>query len=1103
MGKKSRTGCFSFCRHGKSRRDPAPPLCSSGLTVGDPGSAGAPSSSAGPTEMGRGEEDAPSSKETPVSIAPEQPDAHQAQRFPDPGPQTHGMSCDGSRDAQNGGVQFSISAQSQSNVVSNVMNNCNVNSVNIHTTFGTNADPNSSAKGVSLEEIRNKIKSMLKTKYECIFEGIPKRGNPSSLVSIYTELYMTKGESEQVNAEHEVWYVEAAAKRTDTEEITVKCNDIFKPLPDQETPVKTVLTKGIAGIGKTVLIQKFILDWAEGRANTDITFVFPLPFRQLNHFHDKEFSLMGLIHHFFPPIADIENIHFEDYKVLFIFDGLDECRLPLNDNCQCWCSVKESVSLNILLMNLIQGNLLPSALLWITSRPAAVNQIPPQYIQTMTEIRGFNDPQKDEYFRKKFSNDEKLAERVISHVRSCRSLYIMCHMPVFCWISATFLGKMLTKEDSQEMPKSLTQMYTNLLLIQTKIKNQKYTQESLLNKNEISKLDKTMIISLGQLAFQQLIKGNIIFYEEDLRECGIDAKAASMYSGMFTEIFKEEFEFDEQTVYCFVHLSIQEYLAALFVHFRYINTGENSLNASISKNSDLYELHKSAVSMALESKNGHFDLFLRFLLGISLESNQKILPCVLSENSGSLQSCEKTIKFIKQELAKNLSAERAINLFHCLNELNDNTLVEEIQNYLRSGSPMDTELSPDQCSALAYVLLMSTDVLEDFDLSAYNSTAAGRRRLLPVLKICKRACLHHCNMTKFLMEPVIQVLQSPNSLLIHLDLSYNKLGETGVKLLCDSLKASTTLQVLGLGDCNLTGSCCEGLASLLIHPLLTLKELQLRGNDLGDSGVELLCGALKETSCQLQRLGLSGCRVTEKGCASLASALQSNRLYLTELDLSYNHPGDLGLELLSAAQKVSKLETLIVDHCGPCRDQPGFLKYACQLSLDPNTVNPLLYLSEGNKKVTYKGSHSYPDHPERFEDWVQVLCKEGLSGRCYWEVEWEGGGVDIAVAYKGISRKGRRDSCGFGFSNQSWKLSTPGDIFLFFHDGKSSGRETNSSRSRRVGVYLDWPAGVLAFYRIDKHTVLVHQVITKFTEPLHPGFSVSQDYSLSISDILS
>nr|XP_023665234.1 protein NLRC3-like isoform X2 [Paramormyrops kingsleyae] len=842
MGKKNCTGCFSFCRHGKSHSDPAPP----------PGSTWAPSSSAGPTEIGRDEEDPPSSKETPVPIGPEEPDAHQAQQCPDPGPQTHGMSCDGSRDAQNGGVQFSISAQSQSNVVSNVMNNCNVNSVNIHATFGTNANPNSADKGVSLEEIRNKIKSMLKTKYECIFEGIPKRGNPSSLVSIYTELYITKGESEQVNAEHEVWHVETAAKKTDTEEITVKCSDIFKPLPGQETPVKTVLTKGIAGIGKTVSIQKFILDWAEGRSNTDITFVFPLPFRQLNHFHDKEFSLMGLINHFFPPMADIENI--EDYKVLFIFDGLDECRLPLNDNCQCWCSAKESVSLNILLMNLIQGNLFRPALLWITSRPAAVNQIPPQYIQTMTEIRGFNDPQKDEYFRKKFSNDKNLADRIISHVRSCRSLYIMCHMPVFCWISATVLGKMLIKEDSQETPKTLTQMYTNLLLIQTKIKNQKYSQECLVNKNKISELDKKMIISLGQLAFQQLIKGNIIFYEEDLRECDIDAKAASMYSGMFTEIFKEEFEFDEQTVYCFVHLSIQEYLAALFVHFRYINTGENSLNPSISKDSNLHQLHKSAVSMALESKNGHFDLFLRFLLGISLESNQKILPCLLGGNSGNLQSCEKTIKYIKKELEKNPSAERAINLFHCLNELNDTTLVEEIQNYLRSGSPMDTELSPDQCSALAYVLLMSTDVLEDFDLSAYNSTAAGRRRLLPVLKFCKRACLHHCNMTKFLMEPVIQVLQSPNSLLTHLDLSYNKLGETGVKLLCDSLKASSTLQVLGLGDCNLTGSCCEGLASLLIHPLLTLKELQLRGNDLGDSGVELLCRALQEPSCQLQRL---------------------------------------------------------------------------------------------------------------------------------------------------------------------------------------------------------------------------------------------------------
>ncbi|XP_058273039.1 NLR family CARD domain-containing protein 3-like [Hemibagrus wyckioides] len=234
-------------------------------------------------------------------------------------------------------------------------------------------------------------------------------------------------------------------------------------------------------------------------------------------------------------------------KVLFIFDGLDECRFPLDfQNTVRVCDVTESASVPVLLINLIKGNLLPSALIWITSRPAAA-----ECVHRVTEIRGFNDPQKEEYFRKRIS-DQSLANNIITHLKSLRSLYIMCHIPVFCWISATVLERMLGEAESGEIPKTLTQMYTHFLIIQTNIIREKYSKKQ--------ESDEEMLLKLGQLAFQQLKKGNLIFYEEDLRECGIDVTEAAVYSGVCTQIFREEFGLHQSKVYCFVHLSIQELL---------------------------------------------------------------------------------------------------------------------------------------------------------------------------------------------------------------------------------------------------------------------------------------------------------------------------------------------------------------------------------------------------------------------------------------------------------------------------------------------------------------------------------------------------------------
>ncbi|XP_035241753.1 NACHT, LRR and PYD domains-containing protein 12-like isoform X1 [Anguilla anguilla] len=696
----------------------------------------------------------------------------------------------------------------------------------------------------SIKIAQKALKACLKRKFECIFEGLAKQSNPTLLNEIYTELYITEGGSGGVNNEHEVRQIETASKRQNTQETAILCNDIFKPLPGQKKPIRTVLTKGIAGIGKTVSVQKFILDWAEGKANQDVDFIFTLPFRDLNLKKERAFSLMQLLQHYFSQLKESQSVEGDEVKVVFIFDGLDEFRLPLdfqgNEIC---CDITESSSVDVLLTNLIKGNLLPSALLWITSRPAAANQIPPECVHRVTEVRGFNDPQKEGYFRKRI-RDQNQASRIISHIKSSRSLYIMCHIPVFCWISATVLGTMLGETESGDLPKTLTEMYTHFLLIQTDVKNQKYHGTDETDSKKMSASDTEIILKLGQLAFLQLEKGNLIFYEEDLRESGIDVSEASVYSGVCTEIFKEECGLYQEKVYCFVHLSIQEYLTALFVFHSCVNGNRNVLRAEESKSHSgrvqLSELHRTAVDQASKSKNGHLDLFLRFLLGLSLESIQKLLgglltqtgrrspvPDLQTQTESRSQSIEETVQYIKERIREESSAERTINLFHCLSELNDNSLVEEIQNSLRSGKLSDKKLEPDQCSALAFVLLMSEEILDEFDSKDYNTSAAGHQRLVPVVRNCRKATVNNCNITEESCDIVASALQSSNSPLRDLDLSDNNLGDSGVKLLCAGL----------------------------MSPNCKLERLDLSCNNLGDSGVKLLCAGLMSPNCKLQKLG--------------------------------------------------------------------------------------------------------------------------------------------------------------------------------------------------------------------------------------------------------
>uniref|UniRef100_A0A8C6WYY3 Uncharacterized protein n=1 Tax=Neogobius melanostomus TaxID=47308 RepID=A0A8C6WYY3_9GOBI len=942
--------------------------------------------------------------------------------------------------------------------------------------------------GLLIEDCRDNLKASLKRTCSFLNEGTANENSKVSLNSIYTELYITEGGRGAVNQEHEIRQIEALTKSNVSDEKSVHCSNLFEPQSGNEHPIRTVLTRGVAGIGKTMATNKFTLDWAENKTNTNFDFVFPLSLRELNLMRDRKLSFEELLSRFFPDIKGLGILANRKWRTLIILDGLDESRINLDfQNCEIMSDVKEPNCLGVLLVNLIRGRLLPVCSIWITSRPAASIQIPGEFIDLVTEIRGFNNPQKEEYFKRRIPN-KTIADKIISHIKSCRSLYIMCYIPVFCWMAANVL---VNDNDIKELPKTVTQMYVHFLALFI----DKMKQRLQRSKAGISDSMRANLIALGKLAFSGLQKGNLVFYESDLRLHGIDGEQESMFSGIYTEIFNNKTALSGEKMFCFVHLSVQEFFAALYVYLTFHNDNINVLirRSSATRRLLLREsseiiLYKEAVEKALQSRDGHYDLFLRFLLGLSQEANFSFMQHVLMiKNRTNAKTRGEIIKHIKDKIQMGPPPDRCLNLFHCLNELNDRSLVEEIQSFIKAGSVSRTTLTPSQWASLVFVLLTSDEELKEFDLGNYARSEEGLRRMLPVIKAAQIANLSACMLTESSCDRLSSLLSS--SQIQQLDLSFNHISDAGLHKLCGAIRDSP-IHTLRLKGCGLTELGAASLSSLLSDAQCKLKCLDVSDNDCGDEGVQRLSEALNSPHCGLEVLGLSLCRVTERGCTFLASAL--NGSVLKELDLSYNHPGPAGLQLLRVLVEDPhcSLSKISVKECGESRIGPGPKKYAVKLTLDPSTAHKDLSLSDGNRKATRELNPALPVPNERFSFWNQVLCTQGLTGRCYWETEVDGR-TCVGVAYAHMPRKAEGAESRLGQNESSWGLNCNREGFKAAHNGVVTA-VPGSLKSNRIGVLLDWRVGKLSFFGFHEGELFhIFTFEANFTLPVFPAFHLA------------
>ncbi|XP_067835942.1 NACHT, LRR and PYD domains-containing protein 3-like [Heptranchias perlo] len=794
---------------------------------------------------------------------------------------------------------------------------------------------------VLIEDVQQKHKEALRVQTETLRVNtilIKEKVKIFQLVTLYTELTVISTVRDRTLVEHELLargrdHEEWREKHLRRELEKIRTDQLFQSSFSQRKSKSgsSAAVSGVAGIGKTTMVQKIIYDWATGKIYPHFQFVFSFKFRDLNAINCR-INLRNLILDLYSYFGNILGELWKNPEgLLFIFDGLDEFKDSIdfadnrkNTEPQYMCTDPEDeCKVSDIVSSLIQHKLLPGCSVRVTSRPTALHLLEKAEISVWAEILGFVGEERKEYFNKYFE-DQAVAAAVFKHVEENEILYTMCYNPSYCWILCLSLGPFFTQRDrkQQRVPRTITQLYSY------------YIYNILKNHGREIESPRDVLLKIGEMAFTGVSEKKIVFRNGDLIKYNL--QPSQFLSGFMMELLERD-DSAQNVVYTFPHLTIQEFVAAL-AQFLTPDRG------------DIRKL----LSEAHSKEDERFEIFLRFVVGLS--SSQSARP--LEEFLGPFlhQTICGVIDWVKEKVEGeigNTGSETGkrdlLNTFHYLFESQNKTLARVTVGSVETLTFSGLRLTPIDCAVLSHVIA-HCDTIKHLNLQHGSIRCEGLQRLRPVLhkfQVLRLGCNKLGDsgvklLSAALRNPVCKIQKlwlwgndltdsctkdlssalSANPSLSILDLSNNKLVDSGVKLLSAALRSpDCKIQELQLRDNDLTDSCTVDLSSAL-STNRSLTVLNLRNNKLGDSGVKLLSEALRNPDFKIQKLHMWDVCLTDSGAEDLSSALSTNRS-LTVLNLGGNKLGDSGVKLLSAAlrnpdckiQELCLADVGLIDSC--------------------------------------------------------------------------------------------------------------------------------------------------------------------------------------------
>ncbi|XP_029432650.1 NLR family CARD domain-containing protein 3 [Rhinatrema bivittatum] len=724
-----------------------------------------------------------------------------------------------------------------------------------------------------------------------------------------TNLLWVEGLTDIQQKEHDFMQIEATKGVRSTSK-RIPLERLFLPLSKVSIPPKISVTIGVAGIGKTTLVKLFVYKWAKGEIDKDILFVLPFTFRELNTY--EKLSAERLIRTVFPHITEPNYISGGTARTLLILDGLDEFKTPLDFCNAVGCTdPKKDIQVDNLITNIIRGNLLPEASIWITSRPTAASQIPGGLVDRMTQIRGFSDGEMKDFLDQMFLENRDMSGQVLSHIKTNKTLHIMCAIPAFCWIAGSSVGYLLKNNvdkspDMTKIPKTLSEIYSYYLKMSLSFGDWQEKERDTPRIEQAVNNNKKLIGNLGRLAFYGLIKKKYAFYEQDMKAYGIDL--TSLHGSLCNRILlKEDNHFT--SIYYFIHLTLQEFLAATYYH----TAAKRAIFDLFTENGmswpklGFLNHFKNAVQRSLLLEEGQLDIFVRFLCGFLSPQVNKLLSgwlLVKDEHSGYRSQA---ISFLQSCLNTDYSiTSRTVNIMHCLHELQHAEIARTVEDAMKAES-LAGKLTPVNCSALAYLLRVSEVCMEETNLSnclTYNIF----KSLLSQLLYCNNLRLDSNQFKDNVMELLGSVLSAKDCQIQKISLAENQIGNKGAKALARSLMVNRSLTVLDLRSNSIGSKGAKALADALkINQILL--SLNLQNNLIKEEGAKSIAEALLSNH-KLMTLHLQKNSIGPEGAKQIAEALKQN-WSLKELIFSSNCVGDLGATALAEALKVNcSLSTL-------------------------------------------------------------------------------------------------------------------------------------------------------------------------------------------------